>query len=219
MSKLHIMLSLQEAKFNKCWTCEVKGCGKLVRIFRGRHHCRMCGKSMCQAHTLENITLLCSVQKVATNYKKICIGCHSLAIASETQSKSNYTINVESSSSISQKTASDLSSPASIDRFDVSSMASSSMSIQSAPEAEYETIEDYQKAILTKNQRIRELEKKVKSQGKELQSIAALVEKRVTAMQADINAKNNQIRSLEMEKKNYAAELERLQKERSDESI
>eukprot|EP01038_Epipyxis_sp_PR26KG_P009620 gene9620-12954_t len=63
-----------EAPFHKKLVCEYKNCGKRFLI-NGRHHCRVCGNSVCEAHCVENMSIISNVYKVPINFKKICLVC------------------------------------------------------------------------------------------------------------------------------------------------
>ncbi len=66
----------QETPFNLANNCEVAGCHKSFYIF-GRHHCRVCGLSVCDNHFLENIVLTSPVLNIPMTYSKVCTPCFS----------------------------------------------------------------------------------------------------------------------------------------------
>lgn len=221
------MQVLQEAKFHKYWTCEVKDCGNILRVIRHRHHCRSCGRTICNKHTLDNVTLLSSIHQVPTNYKKVCTDCHEKGVADANEYVKNKSASL--SLPVEKSTASVGSSESYLrtvkptdvsDHLDTQSIVSIVSQGVEASHLEYlqkeidlknsqiaEISTSLTKVIDAKNHRISELEAKVASQAKELHNIALLVEKRLSLLQNEIKGKDDIIAELQMKNNNTEGDL------------
>lgn len=222
------MQELQEAKFNKCWTCEAKDCGNILRLIRHRHHCRSCGRTICRNHTKDNVTLMSSIHQVPTNYKKVCTDCHDRGVAEVNEFVKNKSASM-SSVPVEKSTASVGSSESylhsvkptdTVDHLDTKSIVSIVSQGVESSHLEYlqkeietknsqivEISTSLTKVIDAKNYRIAELEAKVASQAKELHSIALLVEKKLNNLQNEIKEKEDLIAELHMKNNNKEGDL------------
>lgn len=222
------MQVLQEAKFDKHWTCGTKDCGNILRLVRHRHHCRSCGRTICKKHTMENVTLLSSVHQIPTNYKKVCTDCHEKGVADLNEYVKNKSASM-CSAPIEKSTASVGSSESylrtakptdTVDHLDTQSIVSivsqgvesshleylqKEIDLKNSQIAEIST--SLTKVIDAKNHRISELEAKVASQAKELHSIAMLVEKKLKNLQNEIKEKDDRIAELQMKNNNTEGDL------------
>ncbi len=183
---------------------------------------------MCMKHSHENITLISNVHKMATNYKKVCSVCYEKGCQENvipTSFESDY--NITENTNLTQNTL--FPSPIGVDQIvdnvSVTSSVTQSLdnttnnSVELEKEIKLRTsqineLNETHSIVDTQNKLlIKQLEGKVVSQAKELQSIALMVEKKIKSMQTELTSRNSQINELQLQNSNYEADIANKQQE------